>query len=94
MGATDVVVDPGVFNELTIQRFEEISAVSATGGSRVVRGNVDRIIVSGELVAEHVSVVAMSLPRGLIAEGMLGASYLQRFPFFVDYEKEILEFWI
>ena len=92
MGATDVVVDPEVFEGLAIQSSGNVYAVSATKGQRVVRGSIERIVVSHGLVAENVNIIAMSLPRGLIGEGLLGASFLQRFPFFVDYAKGVLEF--
>jgi len=93
MGATDIVVDPEVFDGLGIQPSRQIYAVSATSRHRGARGKIERVAVSREPVAENVSVVAMDLPEGLVGEGLLGASFLQRFPFFVDYARGLLEFW-
>ena len=60
--------------------------------SQVGRYVIDEVNINGVLVARDVVVLAYDLVGPVYAKGLLGLSFLKHFPFFVDFQRGVIEF--
>ena len=89
--ASYLTVRPDVFYQLDIALIRNAPLVTASERTEVPFGQVEKVTVGGRCSAENVSVIAISLPEALPAEGLLGASFLGNFLISMDYKKGKLE---
>jgi predicted aspartyl protease len=89
-GASYVTVRPDVFDQLGISPAREIPVVTASQRGVAPLGRVDKVTVS-HCSAASIDVISIPFPEGLLAEGLLGASFLRHFPLSMNFDKGILE---
>ena len=85
--ASHLTVRPDVFDQLGIAPVRKTPIVTASQRAEAPIGQVDKITVGARCSALNVQVISIPLPADLPAEGLLGASFLQNFLVFMDYNK-------
>jgi predicted aspartyl protease len=90
-GASYVTVRPDLFDQLGISPTREVPVVTASQRAVAPLGQVDKVTVGSHCSAGSIDVISIPFPEGLLAEGLLGASFLRHFPLSMNFDKGILE---